>query len=101
MPKENRSKFLANIPIIVGFLILLYFGGGAFSPVFGHAILAVSSLLVMGYLYWVVLPALNWEQEEQRKRAKEQDEEDQQQAARKRKNRDKKEGETARKSRLP
>jgi hypothetical protein len=90
IPKENKRKFLANIPIIVGLLILLYFGGGAFSPALGHAILAIASLLTMAYLAWIVLPALNQEKEEQRKRTKEQDEEDQQQAARKRKNRDKK-----------
>jgi len=90
MPKENRKKFLANIPIIVGFLILLYFGGAAFSPALGHAILAIASLLAMAYLFWVVLPALNREQEEQRKRAKEQNEADQQCEVRREKNRNKK-----------
>ncbi len=90
MPKENKRKFLANIPIIVGFLILLYFGGGAFSPALGHAILAIASLLGMAYLAWVVLPALNREQKEQRRRAKEQHEADQQQEIRREKNRNKK-----------
>lgn len=90
MLKEIKNHALRNVPIIVGFLILLYFGGGAFSPTFGHAILAISSLLVMAYLVWIVLPALNLEQEEQRKRAKGQDEEDQQQETRKEKNREKK-----------
>jgi large-conductance mechanosensitive channel len=90
MPQEKRKKFLANIPIIVGFLILLYFGGGAFAPALGHAIMVIASLLIMAYLFWVVLPVLNREQEEQRKRAKEQNEEDQQREIRREKNRDKK-----------
>lgn len=89
MPKEKR-KFLATIPFIVGFLILLYFGGAAFSPALGHAILAIASLLTMAYLAWIVLPALNWEQEEQRKRAKKQEEEERQQETRKEKNSEKK-----------
>jgi hypothetical protein len=88
--KLIKKKLLANVPIVVGFLILLYFGGGAFSPTFGHSILAISSLLVMAYLYWVVLPALNWEQEEQHKRMQDQTEEAKQQETRKEKNRDKK-----------
>lgn len=90
MPKENRKKRLTNIPIIVGFLILLYFGGGAFSPALGHTILAIASLLAMAYLAWVILPALNREQDEQRKRAKEQDEADQQREIRREKNGNKK-----------
>jgi hypothetical protein len=90
MSKENKKKFLTNIPIIVGFLILLYFGGGAFSPALGHVILAIASLLTMAYLVWIILPALNREQEEQRTRATEQNEEDQRQETRREKNRDKK-----------
>jgi large-conductance mechanosensitive channel len=90
MPRENRKKFLANIPIIVGFLILLYFGGGAFAPALGHAIMVIASLLIMAYLFWVILPALNREQKEQRKRVKEQNEEDQEQETRREKNRNKK-----------
>ncbi len=68
MPEGNKKKRLQHVPGMVFFLILLYFGGAAFYPSLGHAILAISSLLIMAYLAWIVVPTLNWEQKKQQKR---------------------------------